>query len=120
MNQDEYGEVINGERTYKDIAFHILNERSALIGWTDENGTHFDILFTALNVSVPRDNTIQGGVRSNDLFVSIMRKGAFGFEMAVTNTHPNYYAEKLCVSGEETCTKLAELINGVKKAILKI
>ena len=45
MKFDKYGEVINSKETYEYIAKEILNA-SVIIGWTDENMTHFDILFT--------------------------------------------------------------------------
>ena len=65
MNLDEWGEVINGEETYKGIAEELHN-KSVLIGWTDGNGTHFDILFT-YRAYIANRGTIQGGVKQNDL-----------------------------------------------------
>lgn len=44
MNFDKYNEVINGEITYKKIASDLLKLFSVGIGWTDENGTHLDII----------------------------------------------------------------------------
>jgi len=117
MNKDRYGEVINGERTYDDIAESLMENDAVLIGWTDEAkpvGTHFDILFTRKAV---KEGTVQGGVRGGDLFVSIMRLGAFGFDIANKDTASGYYMEKLRFSGEETGEKLAELINEIKKRI---
>lgn len=49
MDIEKYGEVINGENTYKAIAKNLKNGKSVIVGWTDEEGTHFDILFS-LNV----------------------------------------------------------------------
>ena len=46
MNVDEYGEVINGKDTYFEIAKHLMKGESVGIGWTDEDSTHFDIIFT--------------------------------------------------------------------------
>ena len=37
MNVDEYGEIINGEDTYREIAKHLIKGESVGIGWTDEN-----------------------------------------------------------------------------------
>lgn len=115
---DEYGEVLNSPETYLDIATLLSKGANCFVGWTDEAGSHFDILFTALPVMIPTDNkkTIQGGLRpGSDLFVSIMRKGAFGFEINHTLTSAGYYADKLTLNDNgETADKLAELINGVK------
>src|SRR3990167_9011938 len=120
MKYDEYGEVINAPETYKGIAEE-LSGNAVLVGWTDEMGTHFDILFT-LN-ALPYGTNIQGGIRpSTDLFVSIMRWGAFAFEVSDEDTHAGYFDEKLSARGpmgQATSEKLAELINGVKKELLK-
>lgn len=118
MKHDEYGEVINDEETYQDIATELIGGpnggRSMLIGWTDQNGTHLDILFT---LTAQKHGTVQGGVRGGDLFISIMRWGAFGFSIDEKETHAGYYDEKLGNRGSlgPTAEPLAELINGVKK-----
>lgn len=111
MEYEEYGEVINSPKTYKGIAEE-LHKNSVLIGWTDLLGTHYDILFTL--TALQYGTNIQGGIRPRtDLFVSIMRKGAFAFDIS-NDTHPGYYGEKLHTGGGESGEKLAELINGVK------
>lgn len=120
MNYDSYGEVENGQQTYRGIAEE-LPENAVIIGWTDKNGTHFDILFvyTALGYG-----DLQGGLRPRkDLFVSIMRYGAFAFEVNEADTHPGYYEEKLATRdafGTELAEKIAELINGVRRELHKI
>lgn len=113
MKRDNYDEIINGQETYRTIAAKLLQGDSVLIGWTDEEFTHMDILFT-LSAYVPYKNTIQGGLRANDLFISIMRVGSFGFDTHNTK-HYNYYAEKLKYEKEPEYfkVKLAELFNGV-------
>lgn len=55
---------------------------------------------------------IQGGIKSNDLFITIMRKGSFGFKID-SKKSSGYVAEKLNLSNDETAEKLTELINGV-------
>lgn len=117
MNTEkEYGEIINGQDTYESIATALQVGKSILIGWTDEMSTHYDILFTK-DPSISGTN-IQGGIRRDDLFVSIMRIGCFGFEIENTDTHWGYYSEKFNSNfGEMTGQKLAELINGVKKEL---
>ena len=124
INLDEYGEVVNSPETYQHIAQASVDRENILIGWTDEAGSHYDILFTHGAIT-PNDNrkTVQGGIKpDNDLFISIMRKGAFGFAINNTWTSPGYFGEKLMPSGaySETLDKLAELINGVKYALYKL
>lgn len=110
MTRTEYGEIINSEKTYEDIADILKTHGSVLIGWTDELYTHYDILF--LYKAQFYGTNIQGGIKSNDLFVTIMRKGAFGFKID-SKKSSGYIAEKLNLSDNETAEKLAELINGV-------
>lgn len=119
MKTDKYGAAINDEETYTWIAACLERGRPALIAWTDQEMTQFDLLFVWEPSALAANcRLIQGGCRSSDLFVSIMRMGAFGFEIEQDDTHPNYYAEKLHLpSGCKTVIKLAELINGVKRAI---
>jgi hypothetical protein len=122
MKFDEYGEVINHEDTYNWIANDLTEGlKPVLVGWTDQNGTHLDILFTFWTKKY--GTNIQGGISPSDLFVSIMRVGAFGFEVTDEGTHQSYYDEKLSgrfgTLGIECSDKLAELINGVRKAIFK-
>ena len=118
MNQDTYGEILNGEETYKEIAGLLLKNKSILVGWTDQKGSHFDILFV-LNPEFFGTN-IQGGLRQDDLFVGVMRRGIFGFIIKDEDTHYGYIGEKLNMRSNITTEKLAELINGVKKELVKI
>ena len=117
MNTDEYGEVVNGEETYQQIAELLRLTSSVLVGWTDGEMTHYDILFTQMPVAF--GTNIQGGIKPmGDLFVSIMRRGAFAFDIRNTDTHWSYYNEKLNGGfGETTGQKIADLINEVKKLL---
>lgn len=135
MKVDQYGEVINSPDTYKAIAERLKDHHAVLIGWSDENSSHFDILFNngadadlgqIINGIFVADQFLsanfRGGIRPNDLFVSIMRVGSFGFELRNVDTDWGYYNEKLGSRidlGETTGQKLADLINGVKKELLK-
>ena len=113
MDYDTYGEVINGEGTYQWIANDLKEGLAVLIGWTDQKGTHFDIL---LKRGVQKyGSNIQGGIKGSDLFVSIMRRGAFGFEPENVDTHAGYFDEKLGGGMGSTSEALAELINGIKR-----
>lgn len=113
MDFDEYGEVINGENTYICIGNLLKKGNSVIIGWTDEHCTHYDILF---NLNVIKHGELQGGLRWNDLFVSIMRRGAFGF-LTDNEKDSNYVAEKLGLLPCITADKITELINGVIKRL---
>jgi len=109
---DSYDEVVNGANTYNTIVETLKSDGSILIGWTDEASSHFDILFTLRPSSV---GNIQGGIKSRgDLFVSIMRVGAFAFEINKRVTADSYYMEKLHMNSTITGKKLATLINKVK------
>lgn len=116
MLKDEYGEVINGKETYEDIASNIGDREPLLFGWTDGQGTHFDILIV-YRAYCENSASLQGGIRPSDLFVSIMRVGAFGFEVNDLVKHPGYIAEKLGVRLDwglgTTAKALADLITGV-------
>lgn len=116
MNKDEYGEVINGEETYKDIVCNLQNGNSVIIGWTDEKYTHLDLLF---NYKTYKNGMLQRGLRGNELFVSIMSIGAFGFDVNDDEKRSGYIAEKLNIYGEETKEKLTELINNIIRRLTK-
>lgn len=117
IDADEYGEVYNSDLTYKGIA-HILDKHgSTVIGWTDEEGGHFDIWMT---VQAIQAGHLQGGLHARtDLFVAVMRHGAFGFEISKDRPelYPDYVAEKLNMGGGVTTDKLTELISGVLKEL---
>jgi hypothetical protein len=126
---DEYGIAYNSSQTFEGIAKILLEEKTMLIAWTDKAMTHLDLLLS-LNpyTENPRQDDplaeylgmstqpFQGGVKSSDLFVSVMRKGCFGFERRGNDLHPAYIGEKLDLGEEnETTIKLAELINEVRR-----
>jgi hypothetical protein len=118
MNHDEYGTILNGEDTIQEIALALATDGLALIPWTDEHGTQLDILFAwRPALCSPSSSLVQRGIRPTDLFVSIMSLGAFGFELDHDDTHAGYYGEKFRLTGDQTCRALADLINGVKRAL---
>lgn len=118
MNKDTYGEIINGKETYQDIAKNLKNKGSIIIGWTDGEFTHLDILFS-YRVTRVKDNVLQRGLRWTDLFVSIMGIGAMGFITDHEKT-PAYIAEKLNTGNNITTEKLTELINGIIQALKEV
>ena len=109
MNKDKYGEIINGNKTYLEIADALNAGTSVIIGWTDERYTHLDLLFGYMAY---REGMLQRGLRGNELYVSIISLGAFGFDVKDREIHEGYISEKLNVHGE-TAEKLTELINGI-------
>lgn len=119
METDEYGEIINSEKTFEQIAARLKMGQSIIIGWTDQESTHYDILFTG-GAYKQEENYLQRGLRGNELFVSVMSRGAFGFNLDGEKSS-GYIAEKLhfgCYSNI-TMEKLAELINGVIRHLTK-
>lgn len=116
MDRDKYDEIINGKNTYIEIASKLIHGQSVIIGWTDEESTHLDILFTYHSYK-EFCNYLQRGLRGNELFVSIIGIGAFGFDINNSEKHPRYIKEKLNLTGESTCEKLTELINSIIKEL---
>ena len=116
MNVDEYGEVINGEDTYREIAKNLMEGESVGIGWTDEDSTHFDIIFT---LGIKKYGLFQRGIKANDLFVSIIGWSSYGFRTDDIKLG-GYIQEKLRLSNYDiTGEKVKELVNGVIKCLNK-
>ena len=116
MNVDEYGEVINGEDTYREIAKNLMEGESVGIGWTDEDSTHFDIIFT---LGIKKYGLFQRGIKANDLFVSIIGWSSYGFKTDDIKLG-GYIQEKLRLSNYDiTGEKVKELINGVIECLNK-
>lgn len=44
MTFDDYGEVTNSPETYEKVA-SCVRTGPIVIGWTDEEGSHYDLLF---------------------------------------------------------------------------
>lgn len=105
--------AVNADDTFADIAAIVSKRRPLLIAWTDGRGTQHDVLFTLLPLRI---GPIQGGLLhgGGELFVSVMRVGAWGFRLERTGPlHQNYVAEKLGVSEGPTAEAMAALISGV-------
>lgn len=112
FDRNEYDEIINGEGTYKVIAGNLVQGLSVFIGWTDNVYTHYDILFTYKAMGT---GGYQRGLRTSDLFVSIMSVGSFGFKID-SDKDVGYIAEKLFYGREDESVKaVTELINGIIK-----
>ena len=115
MNKDEYGEIINGDLTYTEISKRLKEGQAVIIGWTDQEYTHLDLLF---NYEAYREGVLQRGLRGDELFVSIIGIGAFGFDVKDRKIHSGYISEKLNIRGEPTMNKLAELINEIVEELI--
>ena len=124
MNTDQYFEILNGRETFEEIAYLLIsNSRPLMIGWTDGAGSHFEIMFVTQPLKL-QGNQWQGGLRTTDLFVSIMGVGSFGFEYDEHyKKHPYYFSEKLdrhgVLGNGVTLVALAELLNGVMESLHK-
>ena len=120
MNKDEYGEIINGNETYSVIADKLINGQSVIIGWTDEECDHRDILFT---LRPQKFGTLQRGLNWNShLYISIIDFSCMGFllEYKTDNRkHNGYIMEKLRLHDNPCDNKICELINGVIKFLDK-
>lgn len=114
MNYDKYNEVINGELTYNFIATELKMGNAIGIGWTDEDSTHFDIVF---KLGINKFGDFQRGIRSNYLFVSIIGHTSYAF-VPDSIKEGNYIQEKLRMNN--FCgDKLKELINGIIGELIK-
>lgn len=109
MNIAEYGEVINGEQTYKAIAKELLNGKKIMIGWTDEKFTHLDVFFT-LGIDTKVGNW-QRGMKPFYLYVGIIDHTFYGFRTDGIKLG-GYVGEKLRLY-DENADKMTELINGI-------
>ena len=115
-NKNLYDEVINGNETYKAIATNIKKGFSTFISWTDNDSTHYDVLFTYGCVG---SGGYQRGLRVTDLFISVMSIGSFGFKIDDMKS-AGYIAEKIFHGRlDKSVVALTELINGVLNGLNK-
>lgn len=114
MNKDNYGEIINGIDTYETIAKELKSGKSIIIGWTDEEADHRDILFT---LRPTKSGNLQRGLNfSSQLYISIMSYFCIGFliESDCDNRKADSYIREKLRLGENHCDlEICELINGV-------
>lgn len=114
MNKDIYDEIINGEETYKKIAKTLIEKGSCIIGWTDQEYDHRDILFTYKPKHL--GGQLQRGLTWCHLYVNIMDCSCMGFLIENdrdNRKHSNYIMEKLRLNDNHCDLKICELINGV-------
>lgn len=112
LDLNNWGEAINGKKTYKSIAQALKNNSSVFISWSDNDYTHYDILF---NYCCLGNGGYQRGLRNTDLFISVMSIGSFGFKID-SDKDVGYIAEKLFNGREDESVKaITKLINGIIK-----
>lgn len=116
FDTDDFGEIINGIKTYHSIAYHLVTDHAINVGWSDGLESHFDILF-AIPIQFGK---VQRGISNGDLHVSVQGFGQFAFDINEDDIHPGYIAEKLRMPMCETIQKLAILINEIRFAYIKI
>ena len=116
VDQDEYGTVINSQKTYEVLA-DILRIDSVIFAWTDQEGTQLDILMA--HNPVQFGHLQRGMSAATDLFVAVSHFGMFVFELNGMEKFPGYIGEKLGLGTNTTTEKLAELINGVCEELEK-
>jgi hypothetical protein len=114
MLTDSYGEVINSLTTYVVVTETLKRDGSVLIGWTDGEYTHLDVLFV---LRPHKFGNIQRGLQHTHrlLFVSVIGFGTFGFDVFDRNgdLFPSYVGEKLGLGENVTTEALTTLINEV-------
>ncbi len=113
MNKDDYGEIINGTKTFDKIAEELLNYGRCIIGWTDEGCDHRDILFT---YKPHKYGNLQRGLHWAYLYVSIIDFTSMGFLIEINNDNrkdKGYIMEKLRLNNNPCDIKICKLINGV-------
>lgn len=113
MLKTKGGLAINDKQNYEYIVETLRQNHSMVVSWTDQNSVHFDIVFVYRPAFDPAQiGILQGGIKHNYLFVSIIKLGSFAFEAGRSSGH-NYYTEKLSVPFN-VGYELAEFINGVR------
>lgn len=129
FDKDTYDEILNGEDTYKTIAKYLYGgidylhgntdsverdeSQSILIGWTDGEYDHRDILFT---YRVQHTDNHQRGMRWCHFFVGIVDFVCYGFTIEINTDNrkgPGYLKEKLRLHDNHCDDAICELVDGV-------
>lgn len=114
MNYDRYGEIINGDLTYKEIARLLKQGETVGIGWTDEMFTHLDIVF---KLGIKKFGNFQRGIRANYLFISIISHTSYAF--SIENEKLGDYIQEKIQMNDICGDKVKELINGIIRELNK-
>lgn len=108
MNYNEYNEVINGEKTFNQVAKLLLSGRTVGIGWADETYTHLDIVF---KLEILKFGGFQRGIKENYLYVSIIDHTSYAF--SIEDIKLGDYIQNKLRMNNETGDKIKELINEI-------
>ena len=114
MNLNACEEVINGTGTFETIARNLLEDGKCIIGWTDQEMDHRDILFTYHPFHLA--GGLQRGLRWNDLYVSIIGHTSAGFLMEPNGNNQKasgYIREKLRLDDNHCDREICKLVSGV-------
>jgi hypothetical protein len=118
FTQDAYNVVENSPHTYRAAAAELRGFGSILLGWTDNNFSHMDVLLVYEPREVGPLNRMDS--RASKLIVAVAGRGMFGFAVRGDDPiHHAYLAEKLGFSPSVTTEALAELVNGVMAALVE-
>lgn len=112
-----YNEVINNTWTYCKIAEELLNSGKVLIGWTDNEFDHRDILFV---LNVTKIGECQRGIKSSYLYVSILHTGNVSSAFPIDEFSGDYIRKKLNLNNNSCDDSIICLVKGVLENIIKL
>lgn len=99
------------EKLAKIISDSLLEGNSLMINiQVPEESTQYDIWFS---YKLENYGSHQRGIIPSDLLIGIFGFKCFGFRTDISDTHPNYYEEKLGVYSEI----LSEMFNRIRTSI---
>lgn len=115
LELDEYNCVITTHKNIKEITKEILKNKSIIFTWENDSDCYTVILNYPLNK--PMFNSLTRGLKPNNLFISIIGIGCFGFRIGEDDIYKTYYQEKLHMNVPK---ELIELFNGIRKELYKL
>lgn len=110
---DEEGYFIPSSENISIITMGLKHGHTILIPFNAGDMTQYDILLSYGAFVVGNPTLLQGGLKLDDLFVSIIRKGSFGFKIGQTSSN-EYYMEKL---GVGSSFLLTEVLNEIRMTL---
>lgn len=114
---NSYNEVINNICTYSKIAEELLNSGKVLIGWTDNEFDHRDILFV---LNVTKIGECQRGIKSSYLYVSILYTGNVSSAFPIEEVSGDYIRKNLNLNNNSCDDSIICLVKGVLENIIKL
>lgn len=100
---DEEGYFIPSSENISIITMGLKHGHTILIPFDSGDMTQHDVLLSYGAFVVGNPVLLQGGLKLDDLFVSVIRKGSFGFKIGQTSSN-DYYNEKLNIGVTQTLT----------------